>query len=160
MSTFFSNLWYLEKVHHELNVRRVKKIWGELDIKKPGSRICLSNIIYTLEKLTWAKFTWQVNTKHFITLFLHRDFYKTQIHSLISLSKQKVRFLVHRLVCNCCILSLPHSNTSSPLNKMAAILQTTILSTYSWMKMLVFRLKYHWSLLLRVQLTIRKHWFG
>ena len=29
-----------------------------------------------------------------------------------------------------------------------------------WMKMLEFRLNFHWSLFLRVQLTIFQHWFG
>ena len=30
---------------------------------------------------------------------------------------------------------------------------------FSWMKMYEFRLKFHWSLFLRVQLTITQHWF-
>ena len=41
------------------------------------------------------------------------------------------------------------------LDKMAAIRQTT----FSWMKNFNFWLKYHWSLFLRVQLTIGQHWF-
>ena len=41
----------------------------------------------------------------------------------------------------------------------AAISQTTHSNTFSWMKMLYFRLKFHWSLFLRVQLTISHHWF-
>ena len=44
-------------------------------------------------------------------------------------------------------------------DKMDAILQTTFWSTFSWMKMFEFRLKFHWSLFLRVQLTIFQHWF-
>ena len=43
--------------------------------------------------------------------------------------------------------------------KMAAILQTTFSSAISWMKMFEFRLKFHWSLFLRDQLTISQHWF-
>ena len=42
---------------------------------------------------------------------------------------------------------------------MAAIFQTTFWNAFSWMKMLEFRLKFHWSLFLRVQLTIIQHWF-
>ena len=42
---------------------------------------------------------------------------------------------------------------------MAAISQTTLSNAFSWMKMLEFRLRFHWSLLLRVQLTIIQHWF-
>ena len=44
-------------------------------------------------------------------------------------------------------------------DKMDAISQTTHLNTFSWMKMLEFRLKFHWSLFLRVQLTISQYWF-
>ena len=38
-------------------------------------------------------------------------------------------------------------------DKMVAILQTTFLNAFSWMKMYEFRLKFHWSLFIRVQLT-------
>ena len=44
-------------------------------------------------------------------------------------------------------------------NKMDAISQTTFSSTFSWIKMLEFRLKFHWRLFLRVELTIFQHWF-
>ena len=44
-------------------------------------------------------------------------------------------------------------------DKMAVISQTTLLNAFSWMKMLEFWLTFHWSLFLRVQLTIFQHWF-
>ena len=44
-------------------------------------------------------------------------------------------------------------------DKMDAISQTTFSSAFSWMKMFEFQLKFHWSLFLRVQLTIFQHWF-
>ena len=44
-------------------------------------------------------------------------------------------------------------------DNMAAISQTTLSNAFSWMKMLEFRLKFHWSLFIRVQLTIFQHWF-
>ena len=44
-------------------------------------------------------------------------------------------------------------------DKMDAISQTTFSSVFSWMKMFEFRLQFHWSLFLRVQLTIFQHWF-
>ena len=44
-------------------------------------------------------------------------------------------------------------------DKMAAISQTTLSNAFSWIKILEFRLKFHWNLLLRVQLTIFQHWF-
>ena len=42
---------------------------------------------------------------------------------------------------------------------MAAIFQTTFWNGFSWMKMFEYRLKFHWNLFLRVQLTIFQHWF-
>ena len=44
-------------------------------------------------------------------------------------------------------------------DNMAAISLTTLSNAFSWMKMLEFRLKFHWSLLPRVQSTIFQHWF-
>ena len=44
-------------------------------------------------------------------------------------------------------------------DKTDAILQTTFSNAISWMKMVEFRLKFHWSLFLKVQLTIFQHWF-
>ena len=43
-------------------------------------------------------------------------------------------------------------------DKIDAISQTTFSSAFSWMKMFEFRLKFHWSLFLRVQLTTFQHW--
>ena len=54
----------------------------------------------------------------------------------------------------CCSIRLTHL----PLDKMAAISQT-LSNAFSWMKMGEFRLNFHWSLFLRVQLTIFQHWF-
>ena len=44
-------------------------------------------------------------------------------------------------------------------DKMAAVFQTTFSNAFSWMKMYEYWLKFHWSLFLRVQLTISHHWF-
>ena len=44
-------------------------------------------------------------------------------------------------------------------DKMDAISQTKFWSAFSWMEMFEFRLKFHWSLFPRVQLTILQHWF-
>ena len=44
-------------------------------------------------------------------------------------------------------------------DKMAAIFQTTFSNAFSWMNIYQFRLKLHWSLFPRVQLTIFQHWF-
>ena len=45
-------------------------------------------------------------------------------------------------------------------DKMDAIPHTTSPSTFSWIKMFEFRLKFHWSLYLRVELTIFQHWLS
>ena len=44
-------------------------------------------------------------------------------------------------------------------DKMNTISQTTLSNAFSWMKMLEFRLRFHWSLFLRVQQTKFQHWF-
>ena len=44
-------------------------------------------------------------------------------------------------------------------DKMATLSQTKLSIAFSWIKMLEFRLNFHWSLFLRVHLTICQHWF-
>ena len=44
-------------------------------------------------------------------------------------------------------------------DKMADIFPPTFSNGFSWMKMYEFRLIFHWSLFLGVQLTIFQHWF-
>ena len=44
-------------------------------------------------------------------------------------------------------------------DKMTAIFQTTYSNALLWMKMCELRLIFHWSLLLKAQLTIFQHWF-
>ena len=44
-------------------------------------------------------------------------------------------------------------------DKMTAIFQTTSSNGFSWMKMYEFRLRLHWNLFPRVQLTKFQHWF-
>ena len=44
-------------------------------------------------------------------------------------------------------------------DKMDAISQTTFSNAFSWMKMHEFRLRFHWSLFLRLELTIFQLWF-
>ena len=51
-------------------------------------------------------------------------------------------------------------STHGGRGKMAAIFQTTFSNAFYWMKMYEFRLRFHWSLSLRAQLTIFQHWFS
>ena len=55
-------------------------------------------------------------------------------------------------------LFAPLLNTLRP-GQMAAIFQTTFWNAFSWMKMYEFHVRFHWSLFLKVQLTIFQYWF-
>ena len=44
-------------------------------------------------------------------------------------------------------------------DKMHAITQATFSDAFSWIQIHEFRLRYHWSLFLRFELTIFQHWF-
>ena len=57
-----------------------------------------------------------------------------------------------------CKMFLLLINTLRP-RQMDAISQTTFSNAFSWMKMHEFRLRFHWSLFLRFELTIFQHWF-
>ena len=50
------------------------------------------------------------------------------------------------------------------IHKMSAILSWShfadnFLNAFSWMEISIFGLKFHWKLLLRVQMMVRQHWF-
>ena len=51
------------------------------------------------------------------------------------------------------------SSTDWGRDKINAIVQTTFSNAISWMKMFESRLKFHWSLFLKVQLKRFQHWF-
>ena len=61
--------------------------------------------------------------------------------------------------CVCCWLEPIWDLTHWGRYKMDAISQTTFWSAFCWIEMIEFRLKFHWNLFLRVQLTIYQHWF-
>ena len=63
------------------------------------------------------------------------------------------RFSTHRPT-TICMRDLITRINSSPLGKMAIISQTIFAFVFSWLKSFVFWLKFHWSLFLRVQLSI------
>ena len=85
--------------------------------------------------------------------------YKTYISTAHSSWKQAfcVRNQWNHTDDNCVLLraSLTHWDG----DKMAAISQTMFSNAFSWMKNCEFCLRFHWSLFLRVQLTIFHHWF-
>ena len=49
--------------------------------------------------------------------------------------------------------------THFPLAKIAGISQMPHSNAFSWMETFVFWFEFHWSLFLRVQLTLSHHWF-
>ena len=79
----------------------------------------------------------------------------------VNLSKFRCSWMVNSL-CPAVAgskVSITSNLTHWGRDKMAAIFQTTFSKGFSWMKMYQFRLTFHWSLFLGVQLTIFQHWF-
>ena len=70
-----------------------------------------------------------------------------------------IRFPSQRASCFLVMTSPCTGLTHWGRDKIDAILQTTFSNAISWMKMFEFRLKFHWGLFLKVQLTIFQHWF-
>ena len=56
-------------------------------------------------------------------------------------------------------LSVINGLTHLLLDNLAGNFQTTFSNAFSSMEMFEYQLKFHWSLFLRVQLTIIQHWF-
>ena len=54
---------------------------------------------------------------------------------------------------------MPFVNTLKLRQNGRRFSQTTFSISFSWMKIHQFRLIFHWSLFLRVELTVFKHWF-
>ena len=52
-----------------------------------------------------------------------------------------------------------HKPFHLPLNKMDAISQMTFSNIFLWMKGFVFWMIFHWSMFLRIKLTVFQHWF-
>ena len=80
--------------------------------------------------------------------FLHDFFHEGLIRSNLQGSCGPIKNLVH-------VIILTHWGQ----DKMAAVSQTMFSNAFSWMKMYEFHFKFHWSLFLRLQLTIFTHWF-
>ena len=68
-------------------------------------------------------------------------------------------YLAHYPLANVAVFLKLSLLTHWGRDKMAAILQTTFSNAFSWMKMHEFHLRFHWSLFLRLELTIFQHWF-
>ena len=76
------------------------------------------------------------------------------------LLKQNITFAVQIFIFILGRSSWPMAElTHLSLDKISAISQTTFSNAFSWTKSFVFWSEFHWSLFLRVQLTIFQHWF-
>ena len=100
---------------------------------------------------------------------------KRQLHLLTPLTRHDKQVLWLRVpmttlrACGICVCSFVMTEgensrctkrlTHLPLDKMAVISQTIFSYAFPWMKNFIFYLKFHWSLFLRVHLTITQHWF-
>ena len=74
------------------------------------------------------------------------------ISQVTEVSKFGQKFLVNHI-------PITYGLTHWGRDKMDAISQTPFSNVFSWIKMYEFRLRFHWSLFPRVQLTIFQHWF-
>ena len=74
-----------------------------------------------------------------------------------SIQKYLPHTLKDKVLCKVDILSLLSVNTLRPRQN-STILQKAFSNAFSWMKMCKFRLKLHWSVFPRAQLTILQHW--
>ena len=68
----------------------------------------------------------------------------------ISLSTWTLYQPVYKIIC---------AINNLPPGQMDAISQAAFSNAFSWMNTFVSRFKFHWSLLLRVKLTIKQYWF-
>ena len=91
---------------------------------------------------------------------VHASFYF--LHGMMNpqmMIKEMIITHWHCLIWSIYVMVMTSQLTHWGRDKMDAISQTTFSNAFSWMKMFVYRLKFHWNLFLRVQLTIFRHWF-
>ena len=81
------------------------------------------------------------------------------IHIMICVLRSEMACIVLPTVTTHQILITSIFVNTLSRDKMADISQTTFWNAFSWMKICKFRLRFHWRLFLRVQLTIFQHWF-
>ena len=130
---------FLHQSKHAQIARFMWPTWGP-----PGS--CRSQVGPMLAPWTLPSGWYCAQVKTKITTGTHKTYTLSHLHR-----QAKWREWGRKLS----LLGLTHWGR----DKMAAILQTTFSNAFSWMKIYKFRLRFHWSLFPRVQLTIYPHWF-
>ena len=123
-----------------------------LHIQSPLDIINLHDLTNT-NKNFQAKLDLHCETGHWGDFTILEELPKCLLQkSYLIIWKQKKTFLILWFWL-CCTL------THWVWDKMAAVSQTTLPNAFSWIKMLELWLRFHWSLFLRIQLTIIQHWF-
>ena len=127
----------------------------------------LQPLVITLGLLPWDQYIYVIiNNQTMIPAYLHNwnhlhfRVISTEFCSAASCYDDKLALI--SLMARYQILvdaQAGYSLTLGGWDKMAAIFQATFSNVFSWMKMLEFRLKFHWSLFASVQLTIFRNWF-
>ena len=110
----------------------------------------------------WQCFTkfWHKNLRHYVPLSLKRLFKWYLIFYVVF--PCLLQYMLPPPACmSGDIRACFHQQrlTHLYLDKMAAISPSIFSGVFSWMNSFVFWLKFHWSFLPRVQLTISQHWF-
>ena len=108
----------------------------------------------------WLKFQWSLFLRVQLTIIQHwSSNYLNQCIIAITRPGDKC-FKTRRVIVLAISAALVSAvKTHRGRGKMAAIFQTTSSNAFSWIKVYEFRLRFHGSLFLRVQLTIFQNWF-
>ena len=150
-----------------------------------GPRTSTAMLLNMLSRDNFAPRVLKVN--HNVIIWFHNHIWKYAFCNYMHLNifvKQTWGHKPYKATCSlCCICTLSCENPRDPITdtacyitifkstqtssivlthwgrgKMAAVSQTALSNAFSWMKMLEFQVKCHWSLFLRVQLTLFQHW--
>ena len=97
----------------------------------------------------YDRFFW---LKNYLVLSIGNVLVRMLSHLFINVMLSNVKLLLFTIDIICFL-------THWGRHKMDAISQTTFSTAFSWKKMFEFQLIFHWSLFLRVQLTIFQHCF-
>ena len=95
-----------------------------------------------------------------VIIYISQWHCRSRTVTAFQITKQVSIYCMNKCPPRSMMASLGHNQlTHWGWDKMATILHTTFSNGCLWMKIVDFLLKFHWSLFLRVQLTIFQHWF-
>ena len=119
-------------------------------VKTPCSHVAIESDI----EFTWWNKNVGVSAGELVMCVVIKNLEGNQPHDYIS---HEIMAFRQCWPVTCCLVI--YILTHWGLDKIAAILLTTFSNAFSWMKMHTFRLRFHFSLFLRFELTIFQHWF-